>query len=82
MLTLAADLVQHFAVFSHGLHEILHHILLHIGFPPVVYGFCCLQQLAANDVQVFTVLGHRFDQILLHVHSVFSSCAMNFTGCP
>ena len=66
---LAADLVQHFAVISHILNQILHHKVLH---NIITSGNVCSRFLQSADAgdQLAIVL-HGLHNILLHRHSKY-----------
>ncbi len=67
---LAADFVQHLAVVSHRLSQVL--LEIHIYLPPK--NECCVVKridsgkLAANLVQHFAVVCHSLGQVLHHRH--------------
>ncbi len=64
-----AEVFQHFAVLSHGIHQILLEIGLHVKYlhKIVVCG------LTANAVQHLAVIGHGLNQVLHNLHSNHTS---------
>ena len=70
---LRSDAVQHFAILSHSLNQVLHHVILHnitSKFLDIKKG---MRRSGADFIQHFPVGGHGLDQVLHHsiLHNIY-----------